>query len=234
MRSDAKQGSIRLGSFFLSLQLPAARWWLSRPLSPRNRASSKEFLLLPAPRRRRWLGHCAKVNIYVAGAFLPLSFIFSPFLKCHRSAVFIIVQEMSFPLAGSLTPSCTEAAPLLPAPTSTRDLQWMASARREMDRARQAGTEQHNYSTILVVLRNPIAWSAGQPTIPGDMMLCLCLLGINIHNIIAQLPACMPLRKFRHISSLQLFLCSLDSCPLERLLNGLLSVGDFSAQQEIC
>lgn len=132
MRSDAKQGSIRLGSFFLSLQLPAARWWLSRPLSPSNRASSKEFLLLPAPRRRRWLGHCAKVNIYVAGAFLPLSFIFSPFLKCHRSAVFIIVQEMSFPLAGSLTPSCTEAAPLLPAPTSTQDLQWMASARREM------------------------------------------------------------------------------------------------------
>lgn len=126
------RASIRLESFFLVLQLLASHWWLSCPLSPHNRASSKESLLCPAPRRRRWLGHCTKVNIYVAGAFLPLSFIFSPFLKCHRSAVFIIVQEMSFPLAGSLTPSCTEAAPLLPAPTSTRDLQWMALARREM------------------------------------------------------------------------------------------------------
>lgn len=65
----AKQGSIRLGSF-LALHLLSTCWWLSRPLSPCNRPSSKEPLL-PAP-RRRWLGHCAKVNIYVAGAFLPL------------------------------------------------------------------------------------------------------------------------------------------------------------------
>lgn len=100
VRWSAKQGSIRLGSFFLALQLLSTCWWLSRPLSPCNRPSSKEPLL-PAP-RRRWLGHCAKVNIYVAGAFLPLSFIFSPFLKCHRSAVFIIVQEMSFPAGWQL------------------------------------------------------------------------------------------------------------------------------------
>lgn len=35
---------------------------------------------------------------------------FLPILKCHRSAVFIIVQEMSPLLAGSLTPACAGSA----------------------------------------------------------------------------------------------------------------------------
>lgn len=135
-----------------SFQLWAARWWLSCPLSPHTRASSKQPLLLPAPGRRGWLGHHAKVNIYVARAFLPLPCIFSPFLKCHRSAVFIIVQEMSSLLDGSLTPACagsTVATPFISAagscvhPGSLED----GFGQREDGTVRDAGTELHDYGS---------------------------------------------------------------------------------------
>lgn len=129
-----------------SLQLLAARWWLSCPLSPPTRPSSKQPLLLPAPGRRGWLGHCAKVNIYIAGAFLPLPWIFSPFLKCHRSAVFIIGQEMSSLLAGSLTPSCTTAPTSASAacphvhPASSGGRIWLGRRRKQ---AWSSTTTQH-------------------------------------------------------------------------------------------
>ena len=135
-----------------SFQLRAAHRWLSHPLSPRTRGSSNQPLLLPAPGRRGWLGHCAKVNIYLAGAFLPLPCIFSPFLKCHRSAVFIIVQEMSSLLAGSLTPVCagsTVAAPLISAagscihPGSSED----GFGQRGDGTVGDTGTELHDYGS---------------------------------------------------------------------------------------
>lgn len=121
--------------------------------SPHTRPISKQPLLLPAPGRMGWLGHCAKVNIYVVGAFLPLPCIFSPFLKCHRSAVFIIVQEMSSLLAGSLTPPCagsTVAALLISAAGSCIYLGSSEDGfgQRGDGTVRDTGTELHDYGSL--------------------------------------------------------------------------------------
>lgn len=134
-------------------QLRATHWWPSRPLSPCTGASSKQPLLLPTPGRSGWLGHCAKVNIYIAGAFLPLPCIFSLFLKCHRSAVFIIVQEMSSLLAGSLTPACagsTVAALLISAAGSCIHLGSSEDGfgQRGDRTVRNVGTELRDYGSL--------------------------------------------------------------------------------------
>lgn len=115
-------------------------------------AASNPFFL-PTPGRSGWLGQCAKVNIYVAGAFLPLPCIFSLFLKCHRSAVFIIVQEMSSLLAGSLTPACagsTVAALLISAAGSCIHLGSSEDGfgQRGDRTVRNVRTELRDYSSL--------------------------------------------------------------------------------------
>lgn len=149
-------------------QLRATHWWPSRPLSPRTGASSKQPLLLPTPGRSGWLGHCAKVNIYVAGAFLPLPCIFSLFLKCHRSAVFIIVQEMSSLLAGSLTPACagsTVAALLISAGSCIHLGSSEDGFGQRGDRTvRNVGTELHDYSSL------SCSCSLGEPLSSGPQV----------------------------------------------------------------
>lgn len=117
-------------------QLQAAHWWLPQRLSPCARASSKQPFLVPDPGRRR----CMSKYLRSQGLPSPALY-FLLFLKCHRSAVSIIVQEMSSLLAGSLTLTCAGspvAAPLTSAagpcihPKSSED-----TARGEMG---QSGT----------------------------------------------------------------------------------------------
>lgn len=230
-----------------SFQLWTAHWWLSCSLSPCTRNSSKQPLLLPDPKIWGWLGHCAKVNIYVAGAFLPLPCIFSPFLKCHRSAVFIIVQEMSSLLAGSLTPACagsTVAAPLISVagscihPRSSED----GFGHRGDGTVRNMGTEPHDYgspSRSCSFRGTPIIpWSTGQIRIPGDPTLCLCHFRANIQTRLTQLPACTQWRAHSGNSGIfqacDFFVLRTKPRSLEMLLKGLLSIGDFSSQEEIC
>lgn len=123
-----------------SFQLQAARWWL---LSPCHHSQSQQQATPSSPRpwKKMVAGALCKSK-YLCSQGLPSpALYFLPFLKCHRSAVSIIVQEMSSLLAGSLTlksAGSAVAAPLTSAagpcihPESSEDM-----ARREMG---QSGT----------------------------------------------------------------------------------------------
>lgn len=215
-------------------------------LSPCVRASSKQPLLLPDPGRRWCLGHCARVNIYVVRAFLPLPCIFLPFLKCHRSAVSIIVQEMSSLLAGSLTLTCAEStvAALL---SSAAGPCIHPGSSEDMARGETGQSGMWPQSCLWLWLSfsqlqlggTPIPWSTGQIRIPGDLTLCLCCFRANIQTRLTELPACTQQRAHSGNSGVFqacdfFFVLQTKPRSLEMLLKGLLSIGDFFSQEEIC
>lgn len=200
----------------------------------------------PRPWKKMEAGTSFK-NKYLRSQGLPSpALYFLPFLKCHRSAVSIIVQEMSSLLAGSLTLTCagsTVAALLTSAagpcihPGSSEDV-----GRGEVG---QSGTWPQSCLWLwqsfsqLQLRGTPIPWSTGQIRIPGDPTLCLCRFRANIQSRLTEFPACTQRRAHSGNSGIFqacdfFFVLRTKPRSLEMLLKGLLSIGDFFSQEEIC
>lgn len=199
----------------------------------------------PRPWKKTVAGALCKSK-YLRSQGLPSPALhFLPFLKCHRSAVSIIVQEMSSLLAGSLALTCagsTVAAPLTSAagpcihPESLEDM-----ARGEMG---QSGMWPQSclwlWQSFSQELRGtPIPWSTGQIRIPGDPTLCLCCFRANIQTRLSEFPACTQRRAHSGNSGTFqacdfFFVLQTKPHSLEMLLKGLLSVKHFFSQEEIC
>lgn len=143
---------------------------------------------------------------------------FLPFLKCHRSAVSIIVQEMSSLLAGSLTLTCagsTVAAPLTSAvqqaPASTQNL-WRLRPERKWDSQGCGHRAACDCGSPPRSLEEPLFPGSDQdPRRPDTLFMPLQSKHPKQTNRVSCLhTAVSALRKFRHISSLRLLLCSSD------------------------
>lgn len=214
-----KQSSItcQQSSFCLadSVLLPAAGSPLVAPPAPVTTCHSQQQATpSPRPWKKTVAGTLCKSK-YLCSHCLPSpALYFLPFLKCHRSAVSIIVQEMSSLLAGSLTltcAGCTVAALLTSAagpcihPGSSEDM-----ARGEMG---QSGTWPQSLLTA-AAQRNPYSPVHGSDQDPGRPDTLFMLLQSK-HPKQTNRASCLhtaasAIRKLRQISSLPLFLCSSD------------------------
>lgn len=219
-------------------------WWL--PQLPTCLSQQQATPSSPRPWKKTVAGALYNSKYLHSHGLPSPALYFLPFLKSHRSAVSIIVQEISSLLAGSLTlmfAGSTVAAPLTSAagpcihPESSEDM-----ARGEMG---QSGTWPQSCLGLrqsfsqLQLIGTPIPWSTGQIRIPGDPTVCLCLFRANIQSRLTEFPACT--RRRAHSGNSGLFqACDfffvLQTKPrsLEMLLKGLLSIGDFFSQEEIC
>lgn len=126
---------------------------------------------------------------------------------------------------------------LLHQPSISRGWIWPEGRR---DRVRDMGTEEHDYGSVSSL------HSSEEPLFPGPWVWpgswesrhCLCHFRANIQTRLTQLPACT--QQWAHSGNSGIFqACDfffvLRTKPrsLEMLLKGLLSIGDFSSQEEI-
>lgn len=129
-----------------SLQLLAARWWLSCPLSPPTSPSSKQPLLLPAPGRKGVAGTLCKSK-YLHSRGLPSPALdFLPLLKMSQISCFHNWAGNEFPAGWQLNTLVHHGSNIclccLPPRAAGIFRGWMWLGRRRKQ-ARSSTTTQH-------------------------------------------------------------------------------------------